>query len=432
VSRTADTPVRAVLAPLTDPGRLAALDDTGLLTHDGDPTLDRVARLASTLVHAPRAFVTLVTPEDQHLAGMVRHDDPTNTSRETPLSASVCQFAVATEEPLVISDSLKDPLVRGMESVREGAVGAYAGVPLRTSEGHVLGTLCVVDASPRTWDDDSLALLEDLTELAAHEVEQRLSATRARRLRELAQQVAQQVPSLADAVRSLVEVADEHEEPRLHRYAALSRSRMETVLSLARRLEEASAEAAATPRTRVAVDLRAVVERCVRSVRAATGTDAIRLDAAGEPLLVSCDALGLERAITHMVVTALHHSRGDTPVVLELGRSKAGGAHARRRRIAVGTLTATARDSRVPTRELARIVSRFHDATCEEIPSDQPEAPARIRITQRAVIAESGSVCGEASSEGALVLRAQWPLTGVDAVRPRGRRSPSGQPPVGS
>src|SRR3712207_7613908 len=43
---------------------------------------------SSTLVHAPRAFVTLVTPEDQHLAGMVRHDDPTNTSRETPLSAS--------------------------------------------------------------------------------------------------------------------------------------------------------------------------------------------------------------------------------------------------------------------------------------------------------------------------------------------------------
>ena len=419
MSRAADTPAEAVLPALTDPGRLAALNDTGLLTRDGDPTLDRVARLASTLVHAPRAFVTLVTPEDQHLAGMVQHDDPTNTSRETSLSASVCQFAVATEEPLVISDSLKDPLVRDMETVRRGAVGAYAGVPLRTSEGHVLGTLCVVDARPRTWDDESLALLDDLTALAAHEVEQRLSSVRARRLGELAQQVAEQVPRLADAVHSLAEIADEQEEPRLHRYAALSRARMDAVLSLARRLEAASTEASATPRTAVAMDLRAVVERCVRCVRSATGTEGIHLDAATEPLLVRCDALGLERAITHVLVTTLHHSRGDAPVVLELRRAESGGAHDRRGRTPVGTLTVTARDSRVPTRELARIVSRFSDAGCEEVPSDQVGAPARIRITRRAVIAESGSVHGEASTEGSLILRAQWPLVGVDAVRSR-------------
>lgn len=148
MTRAAEASVDAVLAALTDPDRLTALDDTGLMAHGGDPTLDRVARLASTLVDAPRAFVSLVTPEHQHLAGMIRHDDPANTSRELPLSASLCQFAVATEEPLVISDSHKDPLVRDMATVRAGEVGAYAGVPLRTSEGHVLGALCVVDGSP--------------------------------------------------------------------------------------------------------------------------------------------------------------------------------------------------------------------------------------------------------------------------------------------
>lgn len=411
MTRIARTSVDTALPTLTDPDRLAALGDSGLLARGGDPTLDRVARLASTLVDAPRAFVTLITPEYQHLAGMVRHDDPADTSRETPLSDSLCQFAVATEEPLVISDSHKDPLVRDMATVRSGAVGAYAGVPLRTTEGDVLGTLCVVDGSPRTWDDDHLALLDDLTTLAAHEVEQRLSSVHERRLRELAQQMARQVPPLADAVHSLVEIADEQEEPRLHRYAGLSRSRMEAVLSLARRLEAASSGAAATRRSRTPVDLRAVVERCVRSARAATGTDAIRLDAAREPLLVTCDALGLERAITHLVVTALHHSDGDAPVELELGRSRAGGAHASGGHATVGTLTVTAQDSRVPTGELARIVSRFHEATCEETASGQPDAPATIRITGGTVVAESGSVHASASKKGALVLRTQWPLT---------------------
>ncbi|MCV2490908.1 GAF domain-containing protein [Geodermatophilus sp. YIM 151500] len=407
------------LPTLADPDRLAALDHTGLLAGDGDPALDRVARLASTLVDAPRAFVTLVTPERQHLAGMVRRDDPENTSRETPLSASLCQFAVATEEPLVIADSHRDPLVRDMEPVRNGAVGAYAGVPLRTSDGDVLGTLCVVDRSPRTWDDDHLALLDDLTALAAHEVEQRLGSVQGRRLRELAQQVAREVPPLADALHSLAEIADAQEEPRLHRYASLSRSRMETVLSLARRLGQASSGASARQRPRVAVDLRAVAERCVRSARAVTGTDAIRLDVGPEPLLVTCDPSGLERSITHVVVTALHHSGGGAPVELALGRSRPVGAHAGGRHATVATLTVTARDSRVPTGELARIVSRFHEATCDETPSGQPEVPATIRIAGGAVVAESGSVHGRASTEGPLVLRTQWPLTSGGAVSAR-------------
>jgi hypothetical protein len=411
VTRAAEASVDAVLAALTDPDRLTALDDTGLVTHGGDPTLDRVARLASTLVDAPRAFVSLITPDHQRLAGMVRHDDPANTSRELPLSASLCQFAVATEEPLVISDSHKDPLVRDMETVRAGEVGAYAGVPLRTSEGHVLGTLCVVDRSPHAWDDDRLALLDDLSVLAAHEVERRLSSVRERRLRELAEQTARQIPPLADAVHSLVQIADEQEEPRLHRYAALSRSRMEAVLPLARRLGEASSGASATQRNKVAVDLRSVVERCVRSARAATGTDAIRLDVGRGPLFVMCDGLGLERSITHVVVTALHHSGGHAPVQLELGRSTARGAPAGGGLATMATLTVTAEDSRVPTGELATIVSRFHESTSDENSSDQPEAPATIRITGGTVIVESGPVYGTASRVGRLVLRTQWPLT---------------------
>jgi GAF domain-containing protein len=412
VTRTAEASIDSVLAALTDADPLTALGDTGLLARGGDPTLDGVARLASTLVDAPRAFVTLITPEHQHLVGMVRRDDPENTSREAPLSASLCQFAVATEEPLVISDSHKDPLVRDMETVRAGAVGAYAGVPLRTSDGQVLGTLCVIDGKPRDWDDDRLALLDDLTALAAHEVERRLSSVRVQRLRALTEQLARQIPPLADAVHSLVEIADEADEPRLHRYAALSRSRMEGVLSLARRLDQASARATATRHTRVAVDLRAVVERCVRSARAATGTEAIRLDAGIEPLVVTCDALGLERSITHVVVTALHHSGGDAPVELELSRPKARGGHALDRQTPFGALTVTASDSRVPTGELARIVARFHEAACEEPSSGEAEALAAVRISRGTVIVESGSVHGEASTEGRLVLRAQWPLTG--------------------
>ncbi|MGY1681022.1 GAF domain-containing protein [Geodermatophilus sp. SYSU D01176] len=404
----------AVLPALTDPDRLATIEDTGLLA-GADPTMDRLARLAAALVDAPRAFVTLVTPDRQHLPGMVRHDNPDDAARETPLSGSLCQFAVATEEPLVIPDGRADPLVRDTEPVRTGDIGAYAGVPLRTTAGHVLGTLCVVDGSARAWDESRLALLEDLTALAANEVNQRLTQARERRLHELVEEMARQVPPLADAVHSLVDLAEQQEEPRLQRYAALTRSRLELVLALGRRLASASSAAApVTPRGRQPVDLRRVLESCVRSARAATGTDAVLLELPAEPLPVWCDALGLERSVTHVLVTALHHSRGDAPVVIRGAGPTPGGAHAAADGDRpVASLRVTAEDCRVPTGELARIVARFHEATCDE--AGTATAPASVRMTGGAVTAESGTVRGESRRDGRLVLEARWDLAARSA-----------------
>jgi hypothetical protein len=424
VTITADRSADAVLPALTDPDRLAEIEDTGLLA-GGDPTMDRLARLAAVLLGAPRAFVTLVTPEGQHLPGMIRHDDPDDTARETPLSGSLCQFAVATEEPLVIPDGRADPLVRHTEPIRSGDIGAYAGVPLRTSAGHILGALCVVDSESRPWDEGRLALLRDLTELAAQEVDQRLTQARERRLRQLVQEMTRQLPPLADAVHSLVDLAEQQEEPRLQRYAALTHSRIGPVVSLGRRLEEASSSgmATATVRGRACVDLGSILESCVLSARAATGSRAVRLELPYTSLPVRCDGIGLERSISHVVVTALHHSRGDAPVVLRLNGPTSGARHAaddEDRHAA--TLQVLAENCPVPTGELARLVARFHETTCEEtVPKDRA-APASVRISGGTVTVESGTVSGQASRDGRLVLQARWRLgTGSDGVRSGGR-----------
>ncbi len=151
------------LASITDAERLAVLERTGLLHGAGDPTLDRLARVASALVRAPRAYVSLVAADRQFLAGAAQPDEVSVAQRTAPLSASLCQFAVATGEPLVIDDIREDQLVRGTERARTGDLSAYAGIPLRTSTGHVLGTLCVANEHPRQWSDDELQVLADLT-----------------------------------------------------------------------------------------------------------------------------------------------------------------------------------------------------------------------------------------------------------------------------
>lgn len=53
------------------------------------------------------------------------------------------------------------------------SVIAYAGVPLRTSDGKVLGAFCAIDSRPRTWTDEQITVLHDLAAAAMAEIELR-------------------------------------------------------------------------------------------------------------------------------------------------------------------------------------------------------------------------------------------------------------------
>ena len=69
--------------------------------------------------------------------------------RETPLETSFCRQALLQEDFLCVPDATRDtrfegnPLVTGEPGLR-----FYAGAILRTSEGHPIGTVCVLDTKP--------------------------------------------------------------------------------------------------------------------------------------------------------------------------------------------------------------------------------------------------------------------------------------------
>jgi hypothetical protein len=163
---------RPFVAPpeVTEPSRLAAVHATGLLDAPPDPALDRLARLAARLLDAPVGLITLVDHDRQVLAGCIGLAEPWATRRETPISHSVCQHAVVSRAPLVVPDAREDPRLRDSLAVSELDVLAYAGIPLISPSGHVLGTLCVLDHRPRAWTAPQLEVLEDLAEAAMSEI----------------------------------------------------------------------------------------------------------------------------------------------------------------------------------------------------------------------------------------------------------------------
>lgn len=164
--------------PADEAQRLALLRALDLLDAEPEPALDAVTRLAARLLDVPIALVSLV--EEQRQWFLSRHGVE---ETETPRPVSFCGHAILGEGLFLVPDAQADerfadnPLVVGAPFVR-----AYAGMPLRSIEGHALGTLCAIDHRPRRFSDAQLQVLHDLSLIVRREIHQREAAWRARSL----------------------------------------------------------------------------------------------------------------------------------------------------------------------------------------------------------------------------------------------------------
>ncbi len=166
--RPADDSVAKAVA---DPGRLAALERTGLLDTPPDERFDSLARVASRVLNAPVALVSLVDRDRQFFKSCLGLPEPWASKRETPLSHSFCQHAAATRQPLVIDDARDHPVLRDNPAIRDMRIIAYAGIPLITQDGAALGTICVIDDTPRRWTTEETSLLAEIAEAVVAQID---------------------------------------------------------------------------------------------------------------------------------------------------------------------------------------------------------------------------------------------------------------------
>lgn len=160
-------------ARLTSPARLAALRASALLDGASSDVLDRLARLTTQLLRVPVALVSLVDDHGQHFPGLAGLGGWAGAQRGTPLTHSFCQYVAANGTTLIVEDAALHPLVKDNLAFHELGVVAYAGVPLRTSHGENLGSMCAIDTSPVHWSPEQVATLEDLAAAAMAEIELR-------------------------------------------------------------------------------------------------------------------------------------------------------------------------------------------------------------------------------------------------------------------
>lgn len=155
---------------VADPERLEALYATGLLDAPREQIYDRITDMAASALAAPGAAISLVDIDRQFFVSI--HGSPAETpeDRQTSIDRSVCQYAVASGQPLVIPDAREDPVLKYNPAVTDGTVVSYLGIPLIDSGDHAIGTLCVWDTSPRQWTSGHVMTLRDLAQLATDRI----------------------------------------------------------------------------------------------------------------------------------------------------------------------------------------------------------------------------------------------------------------------
>jgi diguanylate cyclase (GGDEF)-like protein len=138
--------------------RLSALNEIDLLDTPQEEAFDRIARLVRFIFKVPVAFVSLMDAHRLWHKACLGLDTP-----ELERKDSFCRYPVASGEPLVIQDTRLDPRVSDNPHVT-GPTGVrfYAGVPLKTDDGHILGTVCAIDFKPRDFDHEQLQVLIDI------------------------------------------------------------------------------------------------------------------------------------------------------------------------------------------------------------------------------------------------------------------------------
>jgi len=169
---------RWMRAPIPDdePARLTSVRALDLLDTEPEERFDRITRVATALFDVPMATITLVDERRQWFKSCQG-----TAGREDPRDASFCAHVVSRREPMIVVDTLNDdrfahnPLVLGGPRIR-----FYAGYPLTLDDGSCVGTLCLLDARPRTLNDPELKQLRDLALIVIEQI-QMLKVERAQR-----------------------------------------------------------------------------------------------------------------------------------------------------------------------------------------------------------------------------------------------------------
>jgi GAF domain-containing protein len=156
-----------IAKPINEEGRIAALEKYAILDTDPEQPFDDLTLLASFVCKTSIALISLVDEDRQWFKSRVGMD-----ASETSRDIAFCSTAILQSDVFVVPDALLDERFRDNPLVASDPhIRFYAGAPLINEDGYALGTLCVVDRTPRELAPEQREALKALSRLVLAQLE---------------------------------------------------------------------------------------------------------------------------------------------------------------------------------------------------------------------------------------------------------------------
>ncbi|MFQ3320728.1 MAG: DNA-binding NarL/FixJ family response regulator [Natronomonas sp.] len=155
--------------PEHEDARLRALEPYAQNSEVFSEALDRLTEIAAALFDVDSAAIGLIDAHEEQFLSCYGVDVEL-LDRED----AICTFTILEqEEPTIVENVQTDPRFENIQTLADAGIEFYAGMPLVTSEGHAIGTLCLQDDTPRSFSERERELLELLAEEVMDQLELR-------------------------------------------------------------------------------------------------------------------------------------------------------------------------------------------------------------------------------------------------------------------
>jgi hypothetical protein len=162
-------------AAAREQARLDALARHGILDSGQEASYDRLTRLAQRLFDVPIATLNFIDGHRQWFKSRQGF-----SACETDRDSAFCNITIQQPAQLIVTDAFTDERFARNEFVLgEPHIRFYAGIPLKTHDGHAIGSLCAVGPRPRSFSADDEQTLSDLGGLAMELLDLRRQAAAA-------------------------------------------------------------------------------------------------------------------------------------------------------------------------------------------------------------------------------------------------------------
>jgi len=158
--------------PILDPERLAEIARLGLNQDFVDDELDALAQQAAEELNLPTGIVSIVLDGVQNFAASYGLKGWIQEVKGTPVEWAFCANSVRSEKEYIVEDAEKS-IMRESPLVQMEGVRCYAGVPLITTNGHIIGNFCVQGTDARKFSDKEISRLKQMASKVMEYLESR-------------------------------------------------------------------------------------------------------------------------------------------------------------------------------------------------------------------------------------------------------------------